>query len=438
MNATARGLADGEGWRKTMKEKNKDSGFLKTFPLLAAGAGSYDSETGRGTVTILEEGISADGEWEFKKTALEAGLSAFNGADMHLDHPSVQERKSLPERSVRTRVGRVTETFMGRSEVTGREALMGKFFIYDETWRKTLRNMKEGGLLEQQHVSIAGLGTGMVEKRGERNVRVISSIRYGQSVDFVTKGNAGGKVHMFQSVGEAELLGLGDLTKEMLEAHRPDLLAEIRQSAGAAGGASGNGKGGRKMAMDEKMKEEVEAIIQSTVGNAVKEALKTTVKPEVKDDVAGKKVEEELRMAQAKLAQFEVKDRVNSVVEGTELPKSSKARIIKEFATVQSVEGLDAKVNERITDEWNHLKEIGAAKEEGGDGKGAVKAKMIYCGLSTASNKKGMGNETEDAKKLEEVLKEEEEMFQSAGASMFGGNGEQAKRFAGRAMGRRG
>lgn len=118
------------------------------------------------------EVIERDGPIVFK-----AGTQCF------LDHPTESEGYERPERSVRDLAGVIASTPVYESD-----GLYADVRVYPQ-WAPVIEAMAD-----DIGMSIRASGTYEMGERDGQQVKVITSLKAGESVDFVTKAGAGGKI----------------------------------------------------------------------------------------------------------------------------------------------------------------------------------------------------------------------------------------------------
>jgi len=149
------------------------------------------------TIVILEEGPGNKGRnCYYGPESLESGQTIFRGCQVYSDHPSTSEQADLPERSVRDLIGRIKETWIDVSPITGKKQLRGVLKINegkDFDWAVSLikesLNAQEEGFPPVAQVSIHADGDiePNVEIEGHK-YNYVKNIKSAVSVDVVTKG----------------------------------------------------------------------------------------------------------------------------------------------------------------------------------------------------------------------------------------------------------
>ena len=146
---------------------------------------------------LVEEGITRNKKRHYTKEALKEGAQKFVGAKMFLNHQVETEKTNRPERSIEDEVAVITKSWYEESNGNGR--IMGDFVVHGSptleadkiaTW---IRRRKESG--SPVELSLNGYlyaESGKTEAGGFINY--IKKFEAIESVDFVTVGNAYGKV----------------------------------------------------------------------------------------------------------------------------------------------------------------------------------------------------------------------------------------------------
>lgn len=146
---------------------------------------------------IVEEGLTRNKKRYYTKEALKSGVDKFVGAKMFLNHQNESEKTQRPERSVEDEVATIVKAWYDESEGKGR--VMGEFVIHGsptleaEKIAAWIQRRKESGVSVE--LSLNGY---LVAESGKTEsgayVNYIKKFEAIESVDFVTIGNAYGKV----------------------------------------------------------------------------------------------------------------------------------------------------------------------------------------------------------------------------------------------------
>jgi hypothetical protein len=176
-----------------------DQGPEAIIPLKTAEAGDFDSEL----VPLTEKAVRQDNTIDLKLIAPGWGSSGYYSADvlradgpaawpagthMYLDHPTESEAKDRPERSVRDLAAVTVSTPDFRESGPAGPGLYAKASVLPQ-YAEII-----DALAPHIGVSIRAHGSFNEGEVEGRKGRVITRISKGESVDFVTKPGAGGKV----------------------------------------------------------------------------------------------------------------------------------------------------------------------------------------------------------------------------------------------------
>jgi hypothetical protein len=185
-------------------------------------------ESGNLSGIVLVEGLSANGN-HYTLEALQSGPAIFAGKPIYADHPTRTEERDRPERSVRDLVGRLPESAsdfyvekITEGKFDGRHALHYRNAKLSETadWLRTL--IREG-IAGDQSINAEGKG------RGEDNRFVVEAFTDAMSLDFVTKGAAGGRGFVEAEGSNHDGIAMDSLTFDQLCEARPDIIDTIGQ-----------------------------------------------------------------------------------------------------------------------------------------------------------------------------------------------------------------
>jgi len=120
----------------------------------------------------------------YTSQALDSAPAAFEGAKVYLDHPTRTDETERPERSLRDRVGSVTDV---TREADG---AWGKFTVLPHM-AQLVASLASGGDLD---MSIRATAEAMPGEVNGRSGLIVSRFVEGMSVDLVTEAGAGGRV----------------------------------------------------------------------------------------------------------------------------------------------------------------------------------------------------------------------------------------------------
>ena len=184
---------------------------------------------------LLEGGLNKSGSRFYTPEFLRKELPRFDGALGHADHPSIDEARSRPERTVRTLATVVQRPCYDDTQ----KAIIGDVeFIANDAGRSMMETYSHPEVRAQAGLSIYWPHRVRSERRpmGESNTQVsvplelIGSAGEKFNVDCVTRPNAGGKVGPIRE-SEATEMGSGiDWSKvkpEDIKAEAPELVAQL-------------------------------------------------------------------------------------------------------------------------------------------------------------------------------------------------------------------
>jgi len=327
-----------------VKETMMRERILNYEPLTEA---TFDK--GRATVIVIKPGFNATEDRYYPAEMLKRDYKVFEGQKMYADHPTSEEDKSLPERSIKS-----TAWVAVLKDVTCDESgvVTGIAEIIEPWLMQKLATLRDKKLLSEMGISINAVGTASKATIDGKATLVIEELTGARSVDFVTEPGAGGIVTFYESdrsrdIDLVELSGLKERRPDLIKAIEASIRAEIQQEVK------------HKMELEEQVKEKDAQI----------EALTTE-----RDDLKTKMVEAEKAQAKAE-AQATIKEAVDKA----ELPVAAKERLIERFKDAESTEGIEE----------------------------AIKSEIDYIAkLSEAGKVKGLGPTKVDLDKDKEALKE--------------------------------
>ena len=191
---------------------------------------------------LLEGGLNKSGSRYYTPEFLRNELPRFEEALGHADHPSTEEARSRPERTVQTLATVVRDPRFDESQ----KAIIGDVeFINNAAGRAMMETYSHPSVRAQAGLSIYWPHRVRSERRvmGESSKQVsvplelIGSASEKFNVDCVTRPNAGGKVGPIrESDTEVNDMDWKDITAEDLAKERPELVEQL--AAAAAEGAT--------------------------------------------------------------------------------------------------------------------------------------------------------------------------------------------------------
>ena len=184
---------------KSVREAHRGRGTLPGTHRVTGCISLSESTGGDGDKGIAEAAIIAPG-FNLSKTAfypaqvLARDRAVFEGAKMFADHPSRDDAKQRPERSIRDWVGTLHDVRVDESGM-----VRGSPRIHAAWMRDMLHNLREADALAEMGVSINVAAKVRDTKVEGHKTRLVEALIKAQSVDFVTFPGAGGAVNMYES-----------------------------------------------------------------------------------------------------------------------------------------------------------------------------------------------------------------------------------------------
>jgi len=280
---------------------------------------------------------------------LKRDYKVFEGQKMYADHPTEQEDKELPERSIKN-TGWVAVLKDVSCDETG--VVTGVAEIIEPWLMTKLATLRDKELLSEMGISINAIGRASKATIDGKETLVIEELTGARSVDFVTEPGAGGIVTFYESdrsrdVDLVELSALKEKRPDLVKLIEADVRTQIIKEA-------------KRMSEQEERITELEG--QITTLTTERDALKEAALQAEKDK-----------------AKAEAQASIKEAVDKAELPDAAKERIIERFKDAESADG----IAEAIQSEVDYI-----AK------------------LSEAGKVKGLGPTKADSAKDHEALKE--------------------------------
>jgi len=322
-------------------------------------------EKGRATVVVIKAGFNATEDRYYPEEVLKRDYKVFEGMKMYADHPTEEEDKARPERSIRDWVATLTEVTCNENGlVTGVAEIV-------EPWlMQKLASLRDKGMLSEMGISINAVGSASKATIEGKETLVIEKLVACRSVDFVTEPGAGGIVTLYES--ERNDIDLIELTA--LRERRPDLVKAIEASI-----KSEITKEVKKVMENEELIKEKDEQIETLTKE--RDELKETAEKAEKDK-----------------AKAEAQATIKEAVDKAELPDAAKERILDSFKDAESTDG----VEEAIQTEKDYIaklaesgkvKNLGATRVDSDKDKEALKESFKKTYLAR-------GESEEDAEKL--------------------------------------
>lgn len=159
----------------------------------AAGGGIREAKPGAGgtyVVDVIRSGWNTSGSRYYSPAVLERDVPRVypKGTQMFIDHPAASEQNERPERSLTTLAAVFTDDPWPVREDDGSVVMRTTVRVFGP-WQPFIAEA-----WPHIGVSINGHGTGEYGEREGRQGLVLEELTYGQSVDFVTRPGAGGRV----------------------------------------------------------------------------------------------------------------------------------------------------------------------------------------------------------------------------------------------------
>ena len=240
------------------------------------------------------------------------------GTHMYLDHPTESESKERPERSVKDLAGVIVSVPEFREKDAAGPGLYAKASVLPP-----YKDVIEA-LAPHIGVSICAHGSFSPGEAEGREGRIINHIAKGESVDFVTKPGAGGKVlalmESLRQKGSQDVPTSNVMNSNFVQVEGSSALPTITTTTTAASGtfyipAGGTvSEGQTQEERDMELKEAQEQI--TTLQTELEESKETTTEATIRAD-----------RAEGALAILEAQREAASLMENVSLPAAAKQRI---------------------------------------------------------------------------------------------------------------
>lgn len=291
-------------------------------------------DKGRATIIVIKPGFNADKSRYYPIEMLKRDYKVFEGMKMYADHPTEEEDKSLPERSVKS-----TGWVSSLKDVTVDEAgvVTGVADIIEDWMMRKLANLRDKKMLSEMGISINAVGRASKATIDGVTTLVVEELTDCRSVDFVTEPGAGGLVTFYEADRSRDI----DLVElSALKERRPDLVKDIEANVRAE--------------ISKEVKKSMENEQRITELEGENETL-TTENTDLKNKIS------EAEKAQAKaVAQAAIKEAVDAAT----LPNAAKERLIERFVDAESADGIAEAIQSEI-DYVAKLSEAGKVKNLG-------------------------------------------------------------------------
>ena len=290
-------------------------------------------DKGRATVIVIKPGFNASGDRYYPAEMLKRDYKVFEGMKMYADHPTEEEDRARPERSIKDWVATLSEVSCDENGVVSGVAESVEPWLMQK-----LASLRDKQMLSEMGISINAVGSASKGNIEGKETLVIEKLVAARSVDFVTEPGAGGVVTFYESdktrdIDLVELANLKGRRPDLVKAIEANVRAEITKEVKKA------------MENEEKIKE-LEGQIETL----------TTERDSLKE--AAEKAEQERVKAEAQAA-------IKEAVDKAELPEAAKERLIERFKDAESAEGIEEAIKAEV-DYIAKLSEAGKVKNLGG------------------------------------------------------------------------
>jgi len=328
-------------------------------------------DKGRATVIVIKPGFNASEDRYYPAEMLKRDYKVFEGQKMYADHPTEQEDKDLPERSIKNTSWVAVLKDVSCDEtgvVTGVAEII-------EPWLMTkLATLRDKKLLSEMGISINAVGKASKATIDGKETLVVEELTGARSVDFVTEPGAGGTVTFYESdrsrdVDLVELSALKERRPDLVKLIEADVRTKILKEA-------------KRMSEQEDRITELEGQITTL----------TTERDTLKE--AAEKAEKDKAKAEAQAS-------IKEAVDKAELPNAAKERMIERFKDAESADGIE----EAIQSEVDYIAKLSEAGKVKGFGQTQAESDKDKEGLKESFKKSYIANgeSEEDAEKLAET-----------------------------------
>jgi cation transport regulator len=298
--------------------------ILNVVPLSEA---KFDK--GRATVVVIKAGFNATEDRYYPAEVLKRDFGIFEGMKMYADHPTEEEDKARPERSIRDWVATLSEVTCDENAI-----VTGVAEIIEPWLMQKLASLREKDMLSEMGISINAIGSASKGTVDGKETLVIEKLVAAKSVDFVTEPGAGGVVTLYEADRNHDI----DLVElAALKEKRPDLIKAIEAAV--------------RMEITKEVKKamENEERIKDLEGQITE---LTTERDNLKE--AAEKAEKDKAKAEAQAT-------IKEAVDKAELPDAAKERLIERFKDAESAEGIEEAIQSEV-DYIAKLAEAGKVK----------------------------------------------------------------------------
>jgi len=303
-------------------------------------------DKGRAAVVVIKAGFNATEDRYYPAEVLKRDYGIFEGMKMYADHPTEEEDKARPERSIKDWVATLTEV-----QCDGNGVVTGVAEIVEPWLMQKLASLRDKQMLSEMGISINAVGSASKGTIDGKETLVIEKLVAARSVDFVTEPGAGGVVTFYESDRSHDI----DLVElSILKEKRPDLVKLIEATVRA------------EITQEVKKAMENEELIKE------KDTQIATLTKE-RDDL--KEVAEK---AEKERVKAEAQATIKEAVDKAELPDAAKERLIERFKDAETADGIVEAVQSEIDyiaklSESGKVKGMGASKSDPEKDKEALK-----------------------------------------------------------------
>ncbi len=324
-------------------------------------------DKGRATVVVIKAGFNATEDRYYPEEVLKRDYHIFEGMKMYADHPTEEEEKERPERSIRDWVATLTDVTCDESGI-----VTGVAEIVEPWLMQKLAALRDKEMLSEMGISINAVGSASKATIDGKETLVIEKLVACRSVDFVTEPGAGGVVTLYESerndIDLVELSSLRERRPDLIKAIEANIRTEIKQEVK------------HKMELEEQVREKDDQI----------ETL-TKERDELKE--AAEKAEKDKAKAEAQAV-------VKEAVDKAELPDAAKERLTEKFKDAESADGIE----EAIQFEKDYIAKLSESGKVKGLGQSQADDDKDKEALKESFKKTyiAQGESEEDAEKLAE------------------------------------
>ena len=279
-------------------------------------------EKRRANVIVIKPGFNVSEDRYYPAEMLKRDYKVFEGMKMYADHPTEEEDKARPERSITDWVATLKEVQCDENGV-----VTGIAEVIVEWLNEKLTALRDKGMLSEMGISINAVGSAIKSTIDGKETLVIEKLVACRSVDFVTEPGAGGIVTFYESDRRYDI----DLVElSTLREKRPDLIKSI----------------------EAKIREEITREVKKAMENEEKitelESQVTTLTTENTD------LKTRMTEAEKEKAKAEAQATIKEAVDKAELPVAAKEKILERYKDAESADGIE----EAITSEKDYIAKL--------------------------------------------------------------------------------